>query len=321
MDKNVFSVIYVIKLIGRWRRLVLTTTLVALVGGIVVTDPHILKPYYKSVSSFYPLNPKVTSTTSLYDQKDEYLYGGKDEIDRCISIGNSNKLRTYIVHKYHLFHHYDIDSANTNTPNTKVMKELDENITVTKNEQDVVEVTVYDVNKDTAAAIANDIVAQIDQINQNINNTNREMILGIFSSKMKEKLRYIDGITDTILKLRNNSGIVTDIKQLGKLRSLSPDEEKNYEAVTERIKVLEENKRSAVREYNNTQVLYEQTESTINKGVPTVYVLDRAVPAEKKSKPVRWLITTLSVLIIFILTLMAVIFIDQYKYIKEKFLQ
>ena len=92
-----------------------------------------------------------------------------------------------------------------------------------------------------------------------------------------------------------------------------------FDQATEKVKVLEEQKKSAIRELNNNMIEYEQYKATINSTVPTVYVLEKAFKAERKSKPVRWLIVVGTLLVSFVLSAITIVMIERFKHLRSAF--
>jgi uncharacterized protein involved in exopolysaccharide biosynthesis len=54
-----------------------------------------------------------------------------------------------------------------------------------------------------------------------------------------------------------------------------------------------------------------------NDNIAAITVLEKAFPAEKKSKPIRWMIVLFSTLGIFIASLLIAVLSLQYKFLKE----
>lgn len=81
--------------------------------------------------------------------------------------------------------------------------------------------------------------------------------------------------------------------------------------------MLQDKKDAAVKELNNSIVLSEQFSATISNEVPTVYLLEKAYPAERKSKPIRWLVVLSSVLIVFTVTVLTAVLVERYPKLKE----
>ncbi|MFI5134251.1 MAG: hypothetical protein ACHQD9_00230 [Chitinophagales bacterium] len=315
-----FNLIAFFKLIWKWRKPILIVTGVGIVGSVIITDPHIMPPYFESSSMFYPLNPQMTSSGSLFSGGDNYLFGGSSDVDRILSIAQSAPLELYIVNKFKLFQHYKIDSARQSYPIYTVLKELEDNYTAEKNDKGAVVITVADKDRFLAAQMANEIVNKIDQTNRDLLNENKKKVLDIYKTKLQEKEDEVKNLTDTIFTLKQEFNLYTDIEDLStQVQSSKGSKGADYDAASERVKVLEEKKKGAIRELNNNIVQYEQYKASINTEVPTLFVLEKAFPAEKKSKPVRWLIVLGTALVSFVLAALAILLIERFKSFKEAF--
>ncbi|MBA2422172.1 MAG: hypothetical protein H0V61_02980 [Chitinophagales bacterium] len=311
---NPFNVIDFFHIVWKWRKLVLSVVLASVFAGIVITDPHIMKPYYESSSLFYPLNPDLSSSPSLYNQSQQSFFGTSDDIDRILTIGKSAPLKVYIVNRFNLFNHYRIDSAKTRYPLYTIMEKLESNYDVVKDNNGAIEITVQDHDRKIAAAMANEIAFQIDLVNQKFFNENKKKILMIYESKRQGKKDEVQNLTDSILNIERRFNFYTGMEGLhGKVQNINlpgPDE---YEAATEQVNVWDEQRKAAIREYNNITALYDQYKSSINSDVSTIYMLEKASPAEKKSKPIRWLLILVVAMISLFLTSTVAVIIEGYK--------
>jgi capsular polysaccharide biosynthesis protein len=315
-----FNLISFFKLIWKWRKPVMIVCGIGIAGSIVISDPRIMPPYFQSSSIFYPLNPNMTSSGALFSSSESYLFGGNADVDRILSIASSAPLKLYIVNKFKLFQHYKIDSASQRYPIYSVLKELDNNYSYEKNDKGAVVITVQDRDRFQAAQMVNEIVNKIDQTNRDLLNDNKKKILEIYKSKMKDKEEEVKRLTDTIFMLKQEFNLYTDIDDLpSQMKYREGSKGAAYDAASERVKVLEEKKKGAIRELNNNIVQFEQYKASINTDVPTLFILEKAFPAEKKSKPVRWLIVLGTALISFVLCALAILLIERFKGIKEAF--
>jgi hypothetical protein len=269
---------------------------------------------------FYPLNPNMTSSGALFSEGESNLFGGSADVDRILSIASSAPLKLYIVNRFNLFKHYKIDSATQQYPIYSVLKQLDENYTFEKNDKGAVVVTVQDEDRFLSAQMTNEIVNKIDQTNRDLLNENKKKILEIYQVKLKNKEQEVKNLTDTIFMLKQEFNLYTDIDDLpSQVRSSKGANGSDYDAASERVKVLEEKKKGAIRELNNNIVQFEQYKASISTDVPTLFILEKAFPAEKKSKPVRWLIVIASTIIAFVLSTLAILLIERFKKFKEAF--
>lgn len=317
MDKS-FNLIALLKLILKWKKSILIVCTIAIVGSTVITDPHIMKPYYASTSIFLPSNPNQTSSQNMFVENQAGPFGSSDDVDRMLQFATSPSLQKYVVQRFHLFQHYDIDSASEAYPNYAVQQELEDNVNVEKNDKGAIEVTVYDYNKDTAAAMANAIVNQVDEINKTIINDNKQKMLAIYENKISLKEKELETLSDSIVAIKQTFGISGGIQDLR--QSVNASNAMNssaYEQASESLKILDERKKGALKELNNSVGQYEQFKATISKDVPTVYILEKAYPAEKKAKPIRWLTVLSATIVAFVISVLTIIVIDRYQDIKE----
>ncbi|HUM45885.1 MAG TPA: hypothetical protein PLD84_03085 [Chitinophagales bacterium] len=311
---NSLNLIEFLKLVYKWRKPVLIVMGIGILGSVVITDPHIMPPYYESVSLIYPLNPNLTQSSNLFGDNAQGYFGTSADVDRILSIAGSVPLKMFIVKKFDLFKHYKIDSTRSKYPVEAVLRELHNNYTFEKNDRGAIEVTVYDRDPQVAADMANAIVAKIDETNQALLNDNKQKILSIYEVKLKEKQGQLQALGDTIFKLKQEFSLYSNIQDLpGQVSKLRAEKGAGFDQATEKVKVLEEQKKGAIRELNNNMIEYEQYKATINSTVPTVYVLEKAFKAERKSKPIRWLIVLGTILVTFVLSALTILMIERFR--------
>ncbi|MEO6168294.1 MAG: hypothetical protein ABIO46_11790 [Chitinophagales bacterium] len=319
---NSLNLIEFLKLVWKWRKPLLIVMGIGVVGSVVITDPHIMPPYYESVSLIYPLNPNLTQSSNLFGDNAQGYFGTAADVDRILSIAGSVPLKMFIVQKFDLFKHYKIDSTRSKYPVEAVLKELHSNYTFEKNDRGAIEVTVFDRDPQMAADMANAIVTKIDETNQALLNDNKQKILSIYDVKLKEKQGQLQALGDTIFKLKQEYSLYSNIQDLpGQVSKLRAEKGASFDQATEKVKVLEEQKKGAIRELNNNMIEYEQYKATINSTVPTVYVLEKAFKAERKSKPVRWLIVLGTLLVSFVLSAFTILMIERFRSFRIAFMK
>ncbi len=315
---NTLNLLELIKLILRWRKPILILCGITLIASAIITDPHIIKPKYKSTSIFFAASPNMTSSQTLFVDNNAEYFGSSDDIDRLLSIANSAPLKHYIINKYKLFEHYRIDSANTDYPNYKVTKELEDNYSAVRNDKGAVEITVYDIDKQQAADMCNDIVAKVDEMNNNIILENKRRILGIYDTKLHEKQEQLQVLNDSIVKVKMMIQRVSALTISDRNSMAAATELKSPEMLDQQLKLLEDQKKAGLKELNNTIGLAEQYKSTINSNVPTIFTLEKAYPAEKKSKPIRWIIVLGSLITAFAGSIIMAWCIEKFRSIKQE---
>ncbi|MBU6205402.1 MAG: hypothetical protein KJS45_08465 [Bacteroidetes bacterium] len=314
---HTLNLLELIRLILRWKKPILILCALATITAVIVSDPHIIKPKFKSTSVFFAASPNMTSSQTLFVDNNAEYFGSSDDIDRLLSIANSAPLKSYIVQKYKLFDVYKIDSANTEYPNYKVMKELEENYTAFRNDKGAVEITVFDTDKERAAIMCNEIVAKVDEMNNNIILENKRRILAIYNTKINEKQEQIKVLNDSIVSVKMMlQGAPSGPASLR--NSGSENSSRTPELLDQQLKLLEDQKKAGLKELNNTIGLAEQYRSTINTNIPTVFILEKAYAAEKKSKPIRWIIVLGSLLAALSGSIIMAWCIEKFRAIKQK---
>jgi len=314
---HTLNLLELIRLILRWKKPILILCALATITAVIVSDPHIIKPKFKSTSVFFAASPNMTSSQTLFVDNNAEYFGSSDDIDRLLSIANSAPLKSYIVQKYKLFDVYKIDSANTEYPNYKVMKELEENYTAFRNDKGAVEITVFDTDKERAATMCNEIVAKVDEMNNNIILENKRRILAIYNTKINEKQEKIKVLNDSIVSVKMMlQGAPSGPASLR--NSGSENSSRTPELLDQQLKLLEDQKKAGLKELNNTIGLAEQYRSTINTNIPTVFILEKAYAAEKKSKPIRWIIVLGSLLAALSGSIIMAWCIEKFRAIKQK---
>ena len=147
---------------------------------------------------------------------------------------------------------------------------------------------------------------------------NKQKMVSIYNNKISAKEAVIKILTDSIIKLRNKYNLAGNISDLNQMNKMSAEEKAQFDMANEDIKILDDKKKAALKELNNSIGLSEQFKATINRDVPSIFILEKGFPAEKKSKPVRWLVVFSCVFIAFIVMVLTALVSDYYKNIKAE---
>ncbi|HSI91687.1 MAG TPA: hypothetical protein VK927_11255, partial [Adhaeribacter sp.] len=166
-----------IRIINRWKYLVLGVTLMAAIISIVVAK--MLPNEYKSTAIFLPLNFSSVDPDRIVAGERLEIASTNEDIDRMITVGESHILADYIINKYDLYTHYGIDSTRDDANRQLVLEEFMSHYSIQQNPRDAIEVSYIDQDKDFAANVANDIVNYIDTLNQQLSFENRRKALAL----------------------------------------------------------------------------------------------------------------------------------------------
>jgi len=266
MDKQ-FNLIAVIEAFQkRFKPIVIISSLV-LTGTYVITIPRlkILSPKYESHTVVFPANlsmtdrPYVFESASAVDVQLEQ-FGDKHDVDRFVSIAQSGQVLAHLVQKYNLIDHYQIKKEKVKYPFTAAISELKKNYRAFKNEYGGAEVWVMDKDKELAAEMANEAVAQSDRINRDMLLEGRKNMLKILEKHVAEKQKQLDEISTQIGQASEVQRKVLEIKQVLAAQQLT--------------------------EYSN---ILDQYRLITEQDFTTVHVMEKAYPAEKETSG-RWMI-------------------------------
>lgn len=285
----------ILSILLKWiKPILLFTVLAALISaGISLLMPN----YYESIVVFQPANPGLLDRAIFKKEgtdKPVFMFGSKIDIDRVISLGKSSAILGYAIDKYKLYDHYGIDS-NSNEADFKVAKAFNGNYVIQKNAQGAVELRLMDKDPQKAADWANDLAHQIDGLN-------RKMIFGmkadqveILETEVKSKQKEVQQLNDSIRQMIQTDP--NDTVSIGIVRSLLTN---------------------AVDDYKESKSSYDQSKAIISKDVETLFYFEHAVPAKRKTKPVRSIIVLGCTIFTFLLMSFIAIFTAKFKEYQEQ---
>lgn len=307
MEENRFNLIELVKIWLRWKKHILLVCLITVIGSSIVS--FIMPVYYKSTAIFYPYNPKLSDPRTLYVKDINYsIFGQSDDIDRVISIANSSLIHRDMIKEFNLMQHYDIDSSGK-AAMTYALEEFQDNLEFIKNDEGALEITIYDTDEELAAEMVKIMTGKINYINIETIKKNNEKLLKVYKQHTNDKLKEITTLNDSITNLREKHQLFVPLNKVN-LHSLTHITKAKG---VDEISSLETQLNYLNNEYLAAKESYTQVKSTLENFDQSLFIVEEAVPAEKKSKPIRWLIVVSSLLIAFFLSTLYAVIIDFYK--------
>ena len=291
---------------------------------------------YKSVAVIYPSNTssvaKALISSRFGGKTDIMEFGEEEKSEQLLEILNSDKVKSKVISKFNLLSHYNIDPAETETPNHDLYELFDENISFKQNKNMAVEITVLDHSPDTASLVAKSIMKILDDV---VNDIQKERaIQGFLVVKktyerlskeilaMEDSLAYIMG--KGVLDIKSQSEVYGDayaqaVAQ-GNSSAVEALEEKlavlskygaNYMSLRERL----ENERLRLSELKGK---YDEAKVDAESRIQNYFVVTNPFPAEKKSYPIRWLVVSLSVIGTLLTGIISIFFYEQAQKVKAQ---
>lgn len=348
----------VIATIFKWKKPILTVTLIAVLGTGLIAFIF-LPNYFQSITIFYVASPDVFKPEQMFgtSTKDMEFYGSSEDLDRVMTIAESGELYDFLIKKFNLYKHYDIDTTNEKAP-FKVQEKLQKLYNVKKTKFDAIELSVEDIDRQLAAEMTNAAREKIDEISQRLIRQSQENLIKAYEQSSAEKEKFLASIGDTLLRLRQNYGVIDPEKQTEAVTKTAVESESNYARAKAKYDVLkkktnisidtlsqleatvkgyeEEMKAnsSMLRKYNQgfnsvsaLKEFYEKERDQIakdrqramqlriayNTKISSLILVEPAKVPIVKSRPKRSILMLSAALIAFILSILGVLLIDNYK--------
>jgi hypothetical protein len=227
--------------------------------------------------------------------------------------------------------HYDIDTG-SDYPRTQLITKFKKNVRFRRTEYMSIEIKVLDINKIQAANMANDIANLLDSVKTSIQSVRAIEALDIVKRRYEDKERQITLTVDSLKKLgafgvqnykeqaaviteqyarakmANNSSVANELKELeSKLALYGPVHEK-----------LSEELNKSVTQLVDLEAKYAEAKIDAEQHLSHKFVINKAVPAEKKAEPLRSLIIVVSMVSAFACSVLVFAIVNNYKYYRKR---
>jgi uncharacterized protein involved in exopolysaccharide biosynthesis len=281
----------ILKIASNWWKPLLIIAAVSAILAIIFSSPAFIKPLFKSTAILYPSNLAPYATENATEQ--------------MIQIFESEDILDHLITDFHLFKHYDIDSAKEKYPMNLIKYMMKERIKISKTEFESAELVVFDTDPVVASQIC-------DSMNSYMNAKVREMqrkkyaeVVIIHKTQMDKLAHQLDSMETIQRSLRTDYGIIDFEEQVkpfsrtyysalekgnGTAGSKIENIRKNLAEKGGEYIALRKNINRATTTYNDLKVMYDNSVRDLTKTLTFTNVVTKPFPAEKKSYPVRSLI-------------------------------
>ncbi|MFT5666880.1 MAG: hypothetical protein ACI9DK_001065 [Vicingaceae bacterium] len=321
-DINSNGIFYFLR---RRRNVLLITSALAFISAIIFS--LLIEDKYESSVILFPSTTTSISRALLndenYKEKDFLEFGEEEEAEQLIQLLNSDTIRNYIIQKFNLMSHYDIN-PHEEYRQTQLFNEYKGNIDFYRTKFMSVKIEVLDTDKEYAANIANEITKKVDEVRNNILQKAAKQGFVIVEKEYNNLVAEINRMEDTLNQIRAKGvqDYETQVEVLSnqygaalvkgnnaaakalqnKLDTLSKYGGK-YLSLVQQMEYEREKLSDLRKVYSEARV---NAESTIDQ----TFIVNRAYPAEKASYPIRWIIVVASTIATFLFTVIVLILFD-----------
>ncbi len=195
----------------KWKKQIILVCAITAVGSVIIT--LFLDNYYESTTIFYAASPDQALPEPVGTEAgDRKYYGEPEDIDRVLSIAESKEIATYLINKYNLYQHYDIDSTHRLAQH-KVNKVFRSHYNVKKNKYDAIEISIEDKDPELAARMVNDARQKVEQLAQELIKKTIDIKINTYKQGILDKGKELEIIADTLMKVRNQYAVYNTITQ------------------------------------------------------------------------------------------------------------
>lgn len=313
------------------RKLILLITALGAVIGVVAS--FVIRDQYKSEVILFPAITNSVSKALLNEQstgRDDILaLGDEEDAEQLLQMIQSDRIRDSIARKYDLSDVYRIEPDDPYR-RTKLAEAYDDHIQSEYTKFGSVRVEVLDEDPKRAMHIANDIAAQVDTAWTAMAKERAVKGLNLVAASVRELEAEIQVIGDS-LKVLRGLGVHeyrTQVERYNEYMgaAIVKGDQRAIKEFEERFKVLAENGGAYVtlqdQQYNAADQLgvlrmkLAQAQADVDSDLPHKFVVNRAQEADKKSYPIRWLITVMCTTSAFLLALVLIVIQENVKKIR-----
>ena len=240
MEYQKDNLISVLRTLWQWRKAIRNVAIAA--GVVAITVSLLLPNYYQSVTICYPASPKLSNPELLFGtagQVTDY-YGSDQDLDRLAEIANGNELIDYMVDRFKLYEHYDIDST-AKEGAYKVRKHFRKLYVAQKNKNDALEISVEDTDPKLAADMANAARDKMDETARQLNTQSQGRLLAAIQDNITRKQADLKVLGDSLRILQSFYGIYDPTAQGEQLAISMAETEADLIKFRAKIQVLEPN--------------------------------------------------------------------------------
>lgn len=313
------SIAALFSLIWKHRRFLSILSILTIAVASIVS--LFLTEYYRSTVVIFPARTSsLTLNESNVRRGNISDFGEEEEAEQLLQIINSEELFERVVARNDLYNHYEIPS-DEKYARSKIRQKYKSNISAKRTKYNSIDISVVDIDAVKAAEIANSIAEFTDSVKNRMIQERAKTSMVMLNEEEIRLNAALEKVVETLDKFQA-MGVVSDLERGGLFeaygQALRNPNSKSLQKLENQIEAnrkfgdeYDKNKRE--RDILTDQILkfssYKNqfiADTAIN--IPQKFIVDRAIPADKKSYPVRWLVVLGSLLAVLLFAILLLIF-------------
>ncbi len=209
---NNYNLFDVLRSVLKWKKTIIAISFLAALGTAIYSF-FLMDNFYQATTQFYAASPDLAKPEPVGMMSGDRDYYGEDEdIDRVLSLAESSQITSYLIKKYDLYEHYDIDTSHIKAP-FFVAKKLAKLYKVTRTKYGAIQLALEDKDRTLCATMVNDARNQINSMAQVLIKDGQRIQISRFEDNIKAKESEITMLGDSLQKLRAKYSIYNTVTQ------------------------------------------------------------------------------------------------------------
>lgn len=309
-----------------YRRTLIVVGVVAFIASTIAA--FLITPKFKATAIIFPPVANQASKELVTDNKQEGLtvFGETEEAEQFLQILTSRTLKDSVINRLNLIEYWDIKSTNKQVKH-KVYTKFEQNVRTKPTQYQSVIIEVMDRDPQMAANIANAVVDISDSLMRSAKSQIAKKALFALEQQYQEALNELKAAEDSLAKVMQQ-GVVHLKKQSEQYykdytKALIANDKKAISIIENQIKPLKQYGGKYERYRNEIQDMALQvTELRLSlkvlrieaaQTIPSQFVIDRAVAADKKAYPKRSIVIVVTTLSSIFFAIFAIVLAEFFK--------
>lgn len=196
------SILGVLETLFSWKKEIIYTCIAAAVLSIIVS---LLVPvYYKATTIFYAASTDLASPERIFGEANDAMeyYGEAEDIDRVITISESNEVVEFMIDSFDLYERYDIDKDDIEAP-YYVRLQFFDLYKLTQTKYDAIMLSVEDEDPEMSAKMSNAARNKTSEILSRLIKESQNEVLNTYRNSIAEGEKNIIVVNDSLQRTRD----------------------------------------------------------------------------------------------------------------------
>ena len=201
----------VVRVLYKWKIFIFLVCLIAAIGSIFLALSK--DNYYQSSTLFYASNHDLSKPNPIGNMgKNTFYYGTGEDMDRLMTLAESDLLADFLIDNFQLYDHYWIDTSDVKK-DFRVMEVFRSQYKVLKTKHDAIEILVQDVEPNMAVKIADAARIKVNELAQEMIRNSQKQQLAMMEMNLSSREVKLDSLEQALLINRNKYGIFNPATQ------------------------------------------------------------------------------------------------------------